>query len=129
VTRSKGQEGMAIKRFEDIKAWQLARKLVREVYALTVEEKRKVAPGLKDQMRRAAVSAMANIAEGFERNSKKEFIQFLYIAKGSVGEVRSHMYSALDLEFFSKEDFDKIFLLSEEISKIIYGLIKSLKNN
>lgn len=119
---------MAIKRFEDIKAWQLARKLVREIYALTSDGKRRIDAGLKDQMRRSAVSAMANIAEGFERNSRKEFIQFLYIAKGSVGEVRSHMYITLDLGFFSKEDFDKIFLLSEEISKIIYGLIKSLRN-
>lgn len=117
-----------MRRFEDIKAWQLARKLVSEVYALTADRERRIDIGLKDQLRRAAVSTMANIAEGFERNSRKEFVQFLYIAKGSVGEVRSHMYITLDFGFFSKEDFDKIFLLSEEISKTIYGLIKSLKN-
>jgi four helix bundle protein len=86
-----------IKRFEDIKAWQAARELVSAVYRVSGKGKFEKDFGLRDQIRRAAVSVMSNIAEGFERCSDKEFNRFLYIAKGSAGEVRSHLFVALDL--------------------------------
>jgi len=123
---------MKINKFEDIKAWQLARELVKQVYKLTSSGKFQKDFGLKDQIRRAAISVMSNISEGFERNSINEFIQFLYIARGSAGEVRSQLYIALDLGYISKADFQEIFSKAEETSKAIFGFIKylkSLKNN
>jgi len=118
-----------IKRFEDIKAWQLARKLVKQVYKLTSSGKFQRDFSLKDQIRRAAVSIMSNISEGFERNSTKEFIQFLYIARGSAGEVRSQLYVALDLGYIDEENFQKIFSKVEETSKAIFGFIRYLESS
>jgi four helix bundle protein len=94
-----------IKRFEDIEAWKKACELTRDVYRHS-----KVGPfskdfGLRDQMRRAAVSVMSNIAEGFERGGNKEFLQFLAIAKGSVGEVESQIYVALDQVYIDEDEF------------------------
>jgi four helix bundle protein len=93
-----------IKRFEDIEAWQKARELVREVYKTCGEGRLSRDFGLRDQLCRAAVSAMSNIAEGFSRNSDKDFAHFLDIAKGSVLEVQSLLYVALDVGYIAKED-------------------------
>ena len=94
-------------RFEDLVAWQKGRKLARNIYAATTAENFGRDYGLKDQIRRAAVSVMSNIAEGFERAGKAEFHQFLVIAKGSCAEVRSQLYVALDAGYISKTQLEK----------------------
>ncbi len=81
------------------------------------------------QIRRASISISSNIAEGFERNTDKEFIYFLYIAKASAGEVRSQLYLALDLNYMSKKEFDELYLDVSDISKLISGFIKYLENS
>lgn len=118
-----------IKRFEDLEVWQLARMLVKEVYEITQKLEFQKDFGLKDQVRRCAVSIMANISEGFERKTQKEFIQFLFIAKGSCGELRSHFYIALDLGYISKETFDNLQNQTITISKSLSGFIKYLSNS
>lgn len=82
--------------------------------------------GLRDQIQRASVSVMANIAEGFERGSDREFHRFLYIAKGSAGEVRSHLFVALDLGYLSAEEFSDLRTKSEEVAKSLSGFITYL---
>ena len=113
--------------FEEIISWQKARKLNVEIYKVTNSNdlfNRDF--GLKDQIRRASVSISSNIAEGFERQTTKEFIRFLYIAKASAGEVRSQLYLAFDIEYISKNEFEEIQLRINEVSKLISGLLKYL---
>lgn len=114
---------MKIERFEDIIAWQKAKQLTVTIYMLFKESKDY---GFTDQIQRASVSIMNNIAEGFERKSNIEFKQFLYIAKGSCGEVRSMLILANELKKLSEHESLKLIELSEEISKILSGLIKTL---
>lgn len=114
---------MKIERFEDIVAWQKAKRMTAIIYSLFKNNKDY---GFRDQIQRASVSIMNNIAEGFERKSNAEFRQFLYIAKGSCGEVRSMIYLAKDLDYISESDFNKVLQESIEISKTISGFIKSL---
>jgi len=115
---------MKIERFEDIIAWQKANELTISIYQQFRDCKDF---SLKNQIQRASVSIMNNIAEGFERNTNKEFRNFLFIAKGSCGEVRSMLYLALELEYITKEQFKKNYNLSVEISKLLSGFIKILK--
>jgi four helix bundle protein len=116
-----------IHRFEDIEAWQLARELTVEVYRLTLKEDFNRDYGMKDQIRRASVSIMNNIAEGFERGSNKDFAKFLFISRGSAGEVRSLLYVAKDLGYISEEDFEMNKALCCRISGALWGLIQHLK--
>ena len=116
-----------IERFEEIRAWQLSRELVRKVYELSRGREISKDFGFKDQIQRAAVSVMSNIAEGFERFSKKEFAQFLNVARGSVAEVRSHLYVALDLQYVSREDFLSTKDLCETISRHLWNFMKYLR--
>ncbi len=118
-----------IEKFEDIVAWQKARQLVNAVYKITEIEKFKKDFGLKDQTRRAAISIMLNISEGFARRTNKEFVNFLFIAHGSVAEVQSATYIALDLDFISESTFKDIYGRCEEISKMLSGLIKYLRQS
>lgn len=118
---------MKIERFEDLEVWQLARKLVKSIYKLTAQSKFSKDFSLTNQIQRSVISIMSNIAEGFERKSKKEFIQFLYTAKGSCGELRNQLYIALDLAYINKQDFQENYQLAEKISKSIAGFIKYLK--
>ncbi len=97
-----------IERFEDIEAWKKARELTKAIYEITAQGKIATDFSLKDQIRRASVSIMANVAEGFEREGNKEFRQFLATAKGSVGEVKSLLYVALDASLISSEQFNQI---------------------
>ncbi|HQO65044.1 MAG TPA: four helix bundle protein, partial [Syntrophorhabdus sp.] len=97
-----------IEKFEDIEAWEKARRIAKNVYAACRQVEFSRDFGLRDQMQRAAVSIMSNIAEGFERGTNKEFIQFLFIAKGSAGEVRSQLYLALDLGYINQDVFDSL---------------------
>lgn len=114
---------MKFDRFEDIIAWQKAKELTVEVYKHFEESKFN---SFNDQIQRASVSVMNNIAEGFERRTNKEFSQFLFFSKGSCGEVRSMLLLAIELKKISKEEGTRLVHMSEEISKIISGIIKSL---
>ena len=116
---------MRIERFEDAVAWQKAKQLCVEVYKIFKNSKDF---GFKDQIQRAAVSVMNNIAEGFERKGNKEFTYFLYVAKGSCGEVRSMLILAKELNKINNEKQKDLITLAEEVSKIISGLIKSISN-
>ena len=115
-----------VERFEDIKAWQAARALVSAVYRVSGRGKFEKDFGLRDQIQRASVSVMANIAEGFERGSDKEFHRCLYIAKGSAGEVRSHLFVALDLGYVTSDEFDNLRAKAEDVAKTISGFITYL---
>ncbi|MES2765184.1 MAG: four helix bundle protein [Bacteroidota bacterium] len=115
-----------IEKFEDILAWQKARELSKEVYTLTSTGNFSKDFSLKDQIRRASVSVMLNIAEGFARRSNNEFRQFLYIARGSSAEVQSALYIALDQNYISQEDFDTLYKLADDCAKMIAGLIRHI---
>ena len=117
-----------INRFEDLICWQKARIILKDIYTITNNDRFSKDWTLKDQIRRAGISVMLNIAEGFCRKSHKEFKHFLFISHGSIGEVQSALYIALDQKYFSNEIFTDIFNKCEEDSKIISGLIKSLKD-
>ncbi len=114
---------MRIDRFEDIMSWQKSRILTAQIYQQFSDSNDW---GFRDQIQRASVSIMNNIAEGFERRSNKEFKTFLFYAKGSCGEVRSMLYLAKDLNRINDETFEEIYSLSIEISKLISALIKTL---
>jgi len=116
------------KTFEDLKVWRDSREFVKSIYELTASESFKKDYGLKDQIQRAAVSIMNNIAEGFERNNNKEFVLFLKYSKGSAGEIRSMFYVALDLNYISKSTFDEYYKNVIEIITQISNFIKYLKN-
>jgi four helix bundle protein len=118
----------AFKSFEEIVSWQKARVLCKEIYILSSNDKFAKDFGLRDQIRRSAVSIMANIAEGYERKSDGDFKLFLNISKGSLAEVKSHLYIALDLEYISDDKFKKLASDIDEINKTLYGLINYLKN-
>jgi four helix bundle protein len=111
-----------IKKFEDFKAWQKARNLVREIYLISGRGKFQKDYVLKDQIRKAAISIMANIAEGYGRRSSLEFANFLNYAHGSAAEVQSHLYVALDQNYISETEFHQIYRSCEENSKIVLGL-------
>lgn len=119
---------MRIEKFEDIEAWQEARKLVNYVYRVCSVKAFNNDYSLIDQIRRAAVSIMANIAEGFSRQGNKEFVQFLFIAKSSATETQSHLYVALDQCYIQKEDFEQLYESLEKIQRQISNFIKYLKS-
>jgi len=114
---------MVINSFEDIISWQKAKEFTKEVYKTFKPIEDKI---FFDQVYRASLSVMNNIAEGFERGSEKDFIKFLYIAKASCAEVRSMLYLARDLDYLNDEKYAELTNMSTEISKLVYGLIKSL---
>ena len=118
---------MKITRFEDIGAWQEARKLVKMVYSvINKSPKFRKDFRLVNQVQDASVSAMSNIAEGFARRSNREFIQFLFISKSSAAEVQSQLYVALDQEYINQDDFGEIYNQAEIVSKMDSGFIKYL---
>jgi len=118
-----------IERFEDIESWKKARTIVREVYRLSSRGNFARDFALRDQIRRAAVSIMSNIAEGFERDGNKEFINFLSIAKASCGEARSQLYVAPDQNYISHEEFDVAVTSLVETGRMINGLINYLRHS
>src|SRR5713226_9398819 len=118
-----------IKKFEDIESWKRARKLTDKIYKATSVAEFARDFGLKDQVRRAAVSILSNIAEGFERGGDKEFLQFLAVAKGSCGEVRAQLYVALDQGYLSQDLFERLFNSANEIGRLISGLMKYLSES
>ncbi|WP_420456006.1 four helix bundle protein [Rubrivirga sp.] len=113
--------------FEEIVAWQKARALTAEVYALSRSGAFRRDFGLRDQICRAAVSVMSNVAEGFERGSRPEFARFLRIARGSAGEVRSQLYVALDADYIDQQTFDRLAEATREITHMLNRLIRHLE--
>ena len=120
--------GSKIEKFEDLIAWQKARQLTADIYQITNQGEFARDFGLRDQIRRASVSVMSNIAEGFERFNLKEFHHFLSIAKSSCGEVRSQLYVALDANYLQTIKFTELKNRCIELSKITNGLRSSVKN-
>ena len=118
-----------IRQFEDIEAWRKARALAAAVYGLTLDGPCVRDFGLRDQIRRAAVSVMANIAEGFERAGDREFHQFLRVAKGSCGELRSHLWVALDQGYLSAAQHREASQRAIEISRMLAGLMRHLRES
>jgi len=116
---------MKIERFEDIQSWQEAKKITVEIYKISGRNTFRDF-SLRDQIRRAAVSIMANIAEGFGRNSRKEFMRFLCIANGSALEVQSHLHVASELGYITREEFDRCYQHLHSISRLIGGFIHYL---
>jgi len=114
---------MRIEKFEDIISWKKGIELATDVYSIFKNNRDY---GFRDQVQRAAVSISNNIAEGFERMSNKELSKFLYIAKGSAGEVRSMLYIAIKLNYINKNQFDDLYNRCVEISRLISGFIKTL---
>jgi four helix bundle protein len=113
-----------VKKFEDLLCWQKGRELVRKIYIASNGWSDR---SLQDQIRRASVSVISNIAEGFERGSKDETIYFMYIARGSVGEVRSQLYICKDLKFMSESQFAELYDLADFTARLLYKLIESYK--
>ncbi len=114
---------MRIERFEDILAWQKAEELTILIYGIFRNNRDY---GFRDQIMRASVSIMNNIAEGYERRTNKDFKHFLYISKGSCGEVRSMTHLAYKIQYVCEDDYDLLNIKSIEISKMLSGLIKTL---
>ncbi len=115
-----------ITKLEDIEAWQDARILAKTIYKITADWKDF---SLKDQMRRAAISIMANIAEGYGRGGNKEFAQFMFISKASASELQSHLYLSLDLNYVLQDDFYTIYEQLDKVQRKLSAFIKVLRNN
>ncbi|MCI5054555.1 MAG: four helix bundle protein [Flavobacteriales bacterium] len=124
VSRVKENKGT----FEDLKVWQKSRELNSLIYNLGTFENHIKDYAFVDQLRRACLSISTNIAEGYERQTTKELIRFLFIARGSAGEVRSLLYVAKDLNYINENTFDGILENVTEVSKMIYGFIKYLES-
>ena len=116
------------KRFEDIQAWQKAREITKRIYLVSNRGEFAKDFSLRDQMKRASVSMMANIAEGHGRRTRNEFANFLNIARGSAIELQSHLYVARDLNYISPEEFSEIYDMLDEVSKMTVGLAKYLRD-
>jgi four helix bundle protein len=118
-----------VQQFEDLEVWRKARELTNTIYQVTTSGNFNRDFGLRDQLRRASVSVLSNIAEGFERGGDKEFQQFLSVAKGSCGEARAQMYVALDQKHITEEQFQDLIERTKEISRLLSGLMKYLQTS
>ena len=116
-----------VRRFEDLEVFQRARMLCKEIYRITKVEPFKNDFRFVQQIRASSGSIMDNIAEGFERNGNKEYVNFLYIAKGSCGELRSQLLRAFDAEFVGKVEFTQLYNEAEEIGRLLFRLIQSIR--
>ena len=116
-----------INRFEDLIAWQKARILTKKIYTVTKYDEFRKDFGMKDQIQRASVSIMSNIAEGFDRASNAEFHKYLVIAKGSCAEVKSQLYVSKDIGYISSNSFNELKGLADELSLIIGGLRSAIQ--
>jgi four helix bundle protein len=118
-----------IKRFEDLDCWQAGRTLKRKVYNLTRKHEFSRDLPLVSQIRRASSSVTANIVEGFERNGNREFTNFLSISKGSCGEIKDHLYTALDENYITRPEFDHCYSLANEAGRLIGGFMRYLEQS
>ncbi len=123
----KGEIHLASKNFQDLIVWQKAMKLVKETYVLVKSLPKEEQYALSDQMRRAAVSIPSNIAEGQGRNTEKEFIQFLHVAKGSNAELMTQILICVDLGYLKQEQVQRALQLNRETGQLLTALIKSLR--
>jgi four helix bundle protein len=121
--------GERIERFEDLIAWQKARLLTSQIYKVTMTGDFGKDFGLKNQIQRAAVSVMSNIAEGFERARPAEFHQYLSMAKASCAEIRSQLYVAFDVGYLDEHQFNELMTLAQEVARIIGGLRTAVGRN
>ncbi|HEX7586655.1 MAG TPA: four helix bundle protein [Patescibacteria group bacterium] len=119
---------MKINKFEELEIWKSSLGITRDIYDFTAKKEFSRDFGLRDQIRRAIVSASSNIVEGFEKNNNNEFIRFLKIAKGSVGEVRNQLYIALSVKYISEEEFEKTNKELESLARQIGAFIIYLQN-
>ncbi|AFY92687.1 four helix bundle protein [Chamaesiphon minutus] len=122
-------QDVKIESFEDLRVWQAGIQLVKQIYLVSREGELGRDFGLKDQLRRAAVSIPTNIAEGFERRSRKEYVNFLNIAKGSAGEVRSLLRVALEIGYLNEPTYSQLSDQVVGISKMLFKQIESLNAN
>ena len=120
---------MAIEKFEDIKSWQAGRKLTKAVYEMSSAGQFGRDYGLRDQIQRASVSVMANIAEGYDSLSNKEFVRFLGYALRSATEVQSHLYVALDQAYASQDQFNAIYQQAIEVKSLLHGFLRYLRKS
>jgi len=118
---------MGVKRFEDLIGWQKSKELFKLTHGVISKPPILKDFALRDQMRRASLSVMSNIAEGFDRGGDKEFVQFLFHAKGSCAELRSQFHAAQDIGYLNQDDYKLLSELAEETSRILQGLIKAIK--
>ena len=118
-----------VARFEDLRVWQRSRALNKEIYEISSRGKFARDYALRDQIRRASISISSNIAEGHERGGNKEYLNFLFIAKASAGEVRSQLWLAMDLGYVDKSAFERLNAMVVEISQMIYRLIMYLRGS
>ena len=116
-----------IKTFEDLRVWQKGIELVKQIYILSREGEFSRDFGLRDQLRRASVSIPANIAEGYERHFRKEYVQFLNIAKGSTGEIRSLLRVALEVGYLNQSQYDTLHQQAIELSRMLSAQIQALR--
>lgn len=116
-----------IESFEDLRVWQNGIQLVKQVYLITNEGKLSKDFGLRDQLRRACVSIPTNIAEGFERSSRKEYLYFLNVAKGSAGEVRSLLKVAIEVGLIEQSTYSQLYEQAKELSRMLFKQIQSLQ--
>ena len=121
--------GNKIETFEDLKVWQKGISLVKQVYLVTRQGEISRDFGLRDQLRRAAVSIPTNVAEGFERYSRKEYVNFLNIAKGSAGEVRSLVRVALEVGYFDRPTYDELYNQALDLSRMLSSQINAIKRS
>jgi four helix bundle protein len=120
---------MRITKFEDLKIWQIALKITKEIYDITSKKEFSKDFSLRDQIRRAIISVSSNIVEGFEKNNNNEFIRFLKIAKGSIGEVRNQLYIALAVNYINQEEFKKLNKELIELANQVGKFISYLETN
>lgn len=118
---------MKINRFEDLQIWKLSLNITKKIYDITSKKEFSKDFGLRNQIRRAIISVSSNIVEGFEKNNNNEFIRFLKIAKGSVGETRSQLNIALAINYIDQKEFDNLYEKTETLSKQIGGFIAYLE--
>ena len=119
----------SFKSFEEMESWQVAREISREIYSCSSLGEFAKDFGLKDQMRRSSGSMMDNIAEGFERGGKNEFVQFLAIGKGSAGELKSQLYRSFDNRYIDNNTFDALYAKADQYGKMVQGLISYLNKS
>jgi four helix bundle protein len=122
-------EKKRIETFEDLRVWQKGIELVKQVYILTKDGELSRDFGLRDQLRRASVSIPTNIAEGFERYSRKEYVNFLNIAKGSAGEVRSLLRVALEVGYLEQPTYNQLYNQTVELSRMLFTQIQAINQS